>query len=479
MPQGYVAKKIAADSAKSLLPSIAKRRLEMLRAQSTSISTENVSLLDYVPLVSGESDNLERPDHLEPYANLLSRAIGGNLRSVVAAPPQHGKTELTKHAFAWWAKNGSKRHAYVTYSIERAEYVSRKFFELAQRAGLEPKGRLSDVQLKGGTEIRFTSIGGSLTGFSVDGVLLVDDPVKDRASAESPTVRRRAIEWLVDVGRSRRHEGTSIIVMATRWHPEDPSGQLIKLGYEYINLKAIAEPSSQSDVGPDGRILSDPLHRMPGEALWPARKPAGFFKEEMTNAYSWASLYQGEPKPRGSSVFRDVQYYDELPDTYSVGIGIDLAYTSKTHSDYCAAVAIAESDGKYYVLDVRREQSDPPKFAAVLRQLKAAYPGARMLWYTSTTEIGLADLLRQESGVPVDGKIAKADKFVRAQPVAAAWNSGKVFVPRDADWVPDFVSEVMDFTGVSDRHDDQVDALAAAFDELADDWIGIGVVHRA
>lgn len=443
----------------------------MLTSQKAAASTERVDLLDYVPLISSD-DGIERPDHLAPYAALLEGAIGGNLRAVVAAPPQHGKTVLTMHAFLWWAKNfPGKRHAYVTYSIERAEYVARKMYELAERAGLEPQGRLSDIALKGGTEIRFTSIGGSLTGFSVDGVLLVDDPVKDRADAESPTIRRRAIEWLIDVGRSRRHEGTSIIVMATRWHPEDPSGQLIKRGYRYINLKAIAEPVSREDTDDAGRVISDPLHRRPGESLWPSHKPAEFFREERQDAYSWASLYQGEPRPRGAGVFAgEPRLYSHLPvKGYKGAFGLDLAYSAKTHADWSILVELWKAGDDYYVVDVQRKQVSAPEFALTLKAKRASKPWP-MRWYAAGTEKGSADFLKRQ-GLPINALPPKGDKFVRAQPVAAKWNAGKVLLPdpehfQNVAWLGPFLDVVQNFTGVHDDHDDDVDALAAAFDQL-------------
>jgi predicted phage terminase large subunit-like protein len=460
-----------------LLPTIARERLAKLRAQQESKSTERLSLLDYVPHISGDVDELERPIHLEPYVSLLERAINGNLRCVVAAPPQHGKSVVARHAFAWWAKYcPPKRHAYVTYSKEVAEYVSRKFTELAERAGLEPQGRLSDVQLKGGTEIRFTSIGGSLTSFAVDGVLLVDDPIKDRADAESPTIRRTAMDWLIDVGRSRRHQGTSIIVMATRWHAEDPSGCLIKRGYEYINLKAIAEPKSQDDVGSDGRIISDPLHRAPGEALWPSHKPAEFFNEERQDVYSWASLYQGEPRPRGGSVFAEnPNLYRKLPDAaYRGAFGLDLAYSRKTHADWSILVELWREETadpqkpRFYVVDVQRKQVSAPEFALTLKAKRTGKPW-QMRWYAAGTEKGSADFLKS-AGLPIKDMHPKGDKFVRAQPVAAAWNSGRVLLPDpevfEPKWLPAFLDVVQNFTGVNDDKDDDVDALAAAFDEL-------------
>jgi predicted phage terminase large subunit-like protein len=180
----------------------------------------------------------------------------------------------------------------------------------------------------------------------------------------------------------------------------------------------------------------------------------------------------GEPRPPTGAVFRDVQFYDELPKKYRVAYGVDLAVTAKTHSDYCAAVVLAEAEGNYYVLDVKHEQATVPMFAARLREIKAAYPGAQGLWHTSTTEQGTSDLLRELLGFHLRSERAAVDKFQRAQPVAAAWNArdgkpGRIFLPRDKPWVSAFVSEVLGFTGQNDKHDDQVDALASAFVQLS------------
>ena len=78
----------------------------------------------------------------------------------------------------------------------------------------------------------------------------------------------------------------------------------------------------------------------------------------------------------------------------------------------------------------------------------------------------MTELLKTK-GLRVDAITAVTDKFSRAQPVAAAWRTGKVLVPRSAPWLDAFMGEVMNFTGVSDDHDDQVDALAGAFHPFA------------
>jgi hypothetical protein len=77
------------------------------------------------------------------------------------------------------------------------------------------------------------------------------------------------------------------------------------------------------------------------------------------------------------------------------------------------------------------------------------------------------DMMNAQGGAQIRTASAVADKYVRAQPVSAAWNAGRVLVPRAAPWLDAFISEVVGFSGVNDAHDDQVDALAAAFDALA------------
>lgn len=430
-----------------------------------------MGILDWIERASPE---LDRFDHLAPYADILEKAcrVGtckGERRDIVASPPQHGKTLLTLHGFLWFDKYApGLRHAYVTYSGDRAQDVAREFWALAERLGFAPSGTLAKVILRNGSSVIFTSIGGKLTGAPIDGVCVIDDPLANKEQASSPTIRRRCIEFYETVARARRHPGTSFIVMATRWHPEDLSGILINRGWAYTNLKAIAEGETESNV-----VVSDPLKRAPGAALWPKHKPADFFAEERADVWTWAALYQGEPRPRGGQVFREPGYYTALPaHSYRVAYGVDLAYTAKTHADYSVMLELWRADDdpkrpKFYVAAVHRAQVDAPSFTLTLKaRNERASP---MRWYASGTEKGAADFIKRQ-GIPLEVLPPKGDKFTRAQGVAAAWNDGRVLVPDtdaiNAPWLPVFLDEVLNFTGIADLHDDQVDALAAAFDRL-------------
>jgi phage terminase large subunit-like protein len=92
-------------------------------------------------------------------------------------------------------------------------------------------------------------------------------------------------------------------------------------------------------------------------------------------------------------------------------------------------------------------------------------------WYTSTTESGVADLAAGYGAI-VEAVRASQDKFLRAQPMAGAWNEGRVLVPSSGEpWVDVFLNSMLDFTGIGDEADDPVDAAVAAYDVLVPEQV--------
>lgn len=460
-------------------------RSEQAAQQQESTPTEPTpELLDYFVRISPE---LERPDWLTPYADLLQRAIDGKLRAAVAAPPQHGKTELALRAFLWWAKYfPGRRHAYVTYSQERAYEVAADFKRLAEEAGFIVTGTLRRMRIDGHTTIKFTSVNGGLTGAPIDGVCVIDDPYANYEDARSTKVRRKVLSWWKTVARARRHEGTSFLVMATRWHPDDFTGYVTgELGWQYVNLKAIAEPAANDDFDEQGRIKSDPLHRRRGESLWPSKKPPEFFDEERKDAFEWASQYQGEPRPEGGKLFHPIGsvdekgqplgavYYAELPkDGYRGAFGLDFAYTAKTHADWSILLEGIAVGPDLYIVDIVRRQVDEEGFVDTLKLKSEARPGWRFRWYYAGPEKGVAGFVKREGIKTLRALPAVTDKRVRALPVSRAWNRGRVHLPDPkafphiASALAEFLLVVYGFTGDGDAQDDDVDALAALFDQL-------------
>jgi len=351
--------------------------------------------------------------------------------------------------------------AYVTYGHSLAVSKSRLAREYAIRAGLQLRGDAAAVHEWRTHEMGgalFTSIGGALIGQGAN-VLVIDDPHKDRAEAESALAREGVWEWYTGTGYHRLEPGGSVIICQTRWHPDDLTGRLLREHphekWEVVNLPALG-------VDVDGvRVADDD-----GEPLWPEQwTKEALIQKRSVDAYEWRSQFQQSPTGRGGSVFRGVKFYDKLPVRYRMGKGVDLAYTAKTRADFSTAVVMLEHEGIYYITDVARAQCEAPDFATELEALNVKWPTGAWHWFCSTTEKGVAQLMT-DRGTYVEGVIATKDKFVRAQPVATAWNEGRVLVPRDAPWLKALVDELGLFTGLKDKRDDQVDALASAFESI-------------
>lgn len=426
----------------------------------------------------------DRFDYFAPYAEELQQAIGGERRVCFSAPPQHGKSEFTLRAILWTCRYfPGFRHAYVTYNGDRALAVAKLFQRVAEEAGFTVGGTLEEVELRWEdgrrSTLKFTSIGGSLTGYALDGVCIIDDPIKDREESRSPAKRMACVEWWKSVARTRRHPGTSYIVMATRWPGGDLTDHLTKKeGWRYINLKAIA--AGQTNEA--GIVEDDPLGRRPGESLW-KRKPPEFFREDQADLFWFASMFQGEPTSKGLRVFAEpmtkgdsgeelgAKYYSELPKAgYTVGFGIDLAYTAKTSADWSVCIEGRAHEGKLYVVRVIRKQVDAPTFLHTLEACATEQPTAKFRFYASGTEKGSAQFIERKLGRKLTVITASADKLVRATEASISWNSGRVLLPDpavfDVPWLDDFLAVVTGFTGTPGETDDDVDAFAALHDQL-------------
>lgn len=394
------------------------------------------------------------PRHLAPLVAQLERiARGERVRIVCHAPPRHGKSETVLHAIAWliWQKP-ELAIGYASYGLRLPRRVARRARNMVQQLGVPLALKRADewrTAKDGG--VLTASVGASIMGFGLD-VLIVDDPYAGRRDAESANQREAVQEWFNEDAFSRLQPEGSCIVFATRWHTKDLSGVLIADGWEYLRLPAVSDE---------------------GQPLWPEvwNLEALEQKKRRVGAYGWASVFQGQPVPRGGNLFTATPpVWTKLPEVYRASFGVDLAYSRKTSRDYSVVVKVLrDGQGRYFITDVRRRQVKAPKFKKLCRLLHRKEPAAPWRWYTSTTESGTAELFQEgPRGVPLEPVLASADKFTRAQAFAAAWNEGLVHVPKDAPWLDDFLSELFEFTGADGETDDQVDAVVAAFDLLDD-----------
>lgn len=462
---GYVREQIRArklQRAKGSLAAQAALRLAELRQAESPTKRDlraRLPLVEYVPALS---PRWSAPHHLAPVAELFERALRGEtVRACVSVPAQFGKTTLIQHGIVQMlSRNPTWPVVYASYSADFAHDRSKEIRDLAREAGLALRDDTSAAgrwRLVEGGGLLATGIGGPLTGYAAQ-VVVVDDPHKNREEAESRRERDKVEDWLRSTALTRISPTGSCIVVHTRWHPDDLIGRLEADGWQVVNLPAITADD---------------------ESLWPSQRPREFLRqrEREVGPYEWAALYMGQPRARGGAVFSATPTtYTQPPGELTRGIGLDLAYSARTSADWSVAVVLGKhgqgNDARYYVLDVLRAQMRASDFAQQLAAFRARWPHTSSRIYAGGADRGALDFLAlpppRGVGLQVEIKSAVGDKYSRATPLAAAWNAGRVLVREGAAWTPDLCDEIARFTGQNDAHDDQVDALAAAFDLLAE-----------
>jgi predicted phage terminase large subunit-like protein len=386
--------------------------------------------------------------------------------------PTHNTT-TGLHGLSWrLSEDPAATNAFATFGDAYAASRSRIARTLYRAGGGElskDMANLHEWRTPFGGGLLSHGYQGEWTGQGINGVALIDDPFKDRLSAESAVTRENVWEWFTDVLWTRLEEGASVIVQHTRWHEDDLIGRLLDgkfAGYrwERVRLPAICEDTD------------DLLGRHLGEALWPERVSAEELHaiEVSIGIYGWSSLYQQRPRPRGEKLFNEPGRFAMRgwqPQGERILICCDPAATASTSADHSAIFVLAASgygrDMKVWIIDGWRGQVTIPNVVRKLREFQLKYWGAPVCVEAVQGFKSVPDMLREhDPALRIIPVIPLGDKFTRAQGVAAAWNAGKVLVPTDAGFSPALLKEARKFTGVNDAEDDQIDALAHGFNTL-------------
>ena len=465
---------------------LARREAAKLEADRAE-ALRTAGLIDFVPLASPQ---YVAPKHLAKLAEVFDRiASGERVRVLLSVPAQHTKTETILHGIAWLLR----RHptwpvAYVTYSQDQADKKSIVAQRIALSSGAvtgDDRSTMQDWSTAEGGGAMFTAIGGPLSG-NDQRLVIVDDPYKNRIDADSALIRSRVEDWFTSVVITLLPEAGSCVVVHTRWHEDDLIGRLSRgdVGandWEIINLPFVANDNGDPDE--DGtRVL------WPREIL-PSGVAAGWTldgaKQRLVEVgpYDAASIYQGQPRPRGGIVYAQPVRCDapQISGARLV-IGCDAAGTDGPHSNCTVLVALAAREAIAPATQTRETVADvvgvlrlklkPEHAAPQVLAWQRSFGGAPLHIEATRDGKALGDaLVKIAPGLVVRYVAATGDKFIRAQPSAAAWNVGRIRVPADArtmrstrdDDLASFVRVVTAFSGVGDREDDDVDALAHAW----------------
>lgn len=461
------------------------------------------------------ADPGEMAERLDPAykASAVLDLIHGELRRLmdgdgpenaiaIFCPPQEGKSEACSRRLPEWVLSQwpHTRIAIVSYEQEMAVRWGRSIRRDTRQSPdlgitISPDSSAAgrwDTPEGGG--VYCVGIGGSLTGKPVD-LLIIDDPVKDRAAAESEPIRKLAWDWWENVALTRLAPGAKVVVIQTRWHEDDLSGRIFSrpqtLRWRKLVIPAIADAAD------------DPLGRAPGEEMPSVRgREPGYFHMMRAgmSPYVFGSIYQQNPAAPEGNFFRRATFrYWRTAPSWTDGreridlegqlvtiadcwrfATVDIAASTKTSADYTVVgVWAVTMSGDLVLLDRRRAQVETHDHFAMLRPLDAR-------WGITTAYVErqffAATLIKdaRAAGIPVAEVVADTDKITRAIPAAGRVHAGRVWFPavtsgckcggcgKDGVWLDEWCDELASFP--SGTHDDQVDIFSYAVRVQIADW---------
>ncbi len=419
-------------------------------------------------------------------------AFGRIKRLMIFAPPRHGKSELTSRrlpAFIFGndpdatiiaASYGADLARRMNRDVQRimdddgyrhlfpeSQLFGKNIRTVAQGSWLRNSDMFEIVNRKG--YYLSSGVGGSLTGSGAS-YALIDDPVKNRAQANSPTYREGVWEWYTSTLRTRLTPDGAVLLTCTRWHQDDLAGKLLALAssdpgadqWVVVRFPAIAEDP-----------VADYDRRQADEALWATKFDEGKLSRTRVSlgTYDWNSLYQQRPAPREGGMFKR-SWFDIVGAAPKNARRVrywDKAGSTSKKSDFTAGVLMArDAEGVYYVEDVVHGQYSALERERIIKQTAQIDGHNVTIWLEQEGGSGGKEsaeaTVRNLAGYTVHKETASGDKETRASPFSAQCEAHNVKLVR-GDWNTGYLEELTAFPNAA--HDDRVDGSSGAFNKLA------------
>lgn len=317
----------------------------------------------------------------------------------------------------------------------------------------------------------------SMTGKRGDRVLW-DDPLSVEGSM-SPADRDTALRIFKETLPTRLNspERSAIVVVMQRLHVDDPAGFILsnELGYEKLILPMEYETNRKcvTSIG-----FEDP-RKEDGELLFPERFPRSVVDRDkrVMGTYATAGQFQQRPSPLGGGLIKTdwFNFYTVLPRLKFHIILADTAQKTKEANDYTVFEHWGlGKNGNVYLIDLIRGkwEADELKTRAVAFWQKAKALSNGSCRYMGVEDkssgTGLIQQLRKQASpkIPVKAIPRTTDKLTRLMDVQGYIQSGYVHLPEGTPWLSDFLAECEGIGPEFKNHDDQIDPMIDAINQL-------------
>lgn len=394
---------------------------------------------------------------------------------IVEAPPQHGKSEIVSRCLPPWlfGLNPDLCIGGLSYGKDLASDMNRdiqrimlddQYMKVFPESSLNKKRvvtveveakRNSDTFELVGKKGRYISqgVGGPLTGKRLD-IGIIDDPIKNSKEALSETVKEAIWSWYCTVFLTRLSKNSGHIIMATRWAVDDLSGRVLETNKNAVRLTFPA-------INDSGEALVPELH--PVDKLLDVKSTV--------SSHFWSAMYQQSPTIQGGGMFKTEwwKYYTAEPEFEYRMIYADTAMKTGQENDYSVFQCWGKSKGGIYLIDQIRGKWEAPQLLQVAKSFwnkhrqKTNGTLRRMMIEDKASGTGLIQQMKQDR-MQVGAIKRDRDKVTRAYDAAPSVEAGNVFLPSEAEWLSDYLSEFEMFP--NGKHDDQIDPTMDAVQDM-------------
>lgn len=399
----------------------------------------------------------------------IERAIVGEERRLLFnLPPRHlksfivsvalpifllGKDPRTQVLLATYGEKLSQEHA-----IKAKKVMETKWYKSTFPNTKIDKGSATDlIRTTQGGYLRAPSVGGAVTGFGAD-FLLVDDLVKADASAHD---RKVANDWFVNTALTRFNDpkiGIAIIA-CHRTHADDLTAYATASGkWTHLSFPVVA---TKHETFPRGN--GSQFERHPGDPLHPGRfdvKDLADMKEELGGTF--AAQYQQSPEAGVDTLF-EKSWFKPLKNRMNLNNyeyrvhSWDAASSISATSSYSVCTIYGVAGDRVDLLHTFRKRVKYPQLVKNAWRLIRDFPPTHIIVENASAGQSLLQDLFEDLGHGIILHNPKQTKEARAETVLTTLRRKSIHVLEDAEWTETFLSEVLAFP--NGFYDDQVDSL--------------------
>jgi predicted phage terminase large subunit-like protein len=390
---------------------------------------------------------------------------------IINIPVRHGKSDVISRRFPVWALLNNPRleimEGCATGDLaKKMSYASNKCFNKYSKS--YGTGNAADFNTasswltdkEGG--MFASGLGGTVVGSGAD-ICIIDDYYRNRADADSITIRNKVWEGFTNDFLTRLAPVHIVFIVSTRWHEDDLVGRIIEKNdpknkkYEknFHKFKLIKYAAQKPD----------------GTFLFPERFSEKYYlgSKATLGTYAWNALGMQEPKPRSGNILKAervniVKEIEMKPDMVWHS-GIDLAHTDvigKGDPDYTVMTLASFYKGHIYVKTVLRMRESALTRDRKIKTAMGLFPPGTDLRVEVVGASKDAFLyIRKQFGnilsvKPYKNKIGKMRHATIMEPI---FELGNVTI-EEGYWNDEWISEFKTFP--NGTHDDQIDSLFIA-----------------